>query len=95
MFSLTDFKDDKKIGKISREIEIPIGSDYFIKFSKDNLTLEGENFPPLSSDLSKKIKDAIAKSPKWIQQRLTLQFQVIKDEDYADLILETNMKYVD
>ena len=94
-FSLNNFNDQKIIGKISKEIEIPIDSDYFIKFSKDNLTLEEENISSLSSGLSEKIKDAIAKSPKWIQQKLTMQFQAIKDERYADLILETGKKYVD
>lgn len=96
-FSLNNFENGNKkiISRISKEIEIPAGSDYFIKFSKNNLTLEGKNIPALSSGLSEKIIDAIAKSPKWIQQRLAIQFQAINDENYADLILNANIKYVD
>ena len=88
-------ENEKIIGKISREIEIPAGSDYFIKFSKNNLTLEGEDLPAFSSGLSEKIVYAIAKSPKWIQRRLTLKFQTINNDTYADLILGSDIKYVD
>jgi len=88
-------ENEKIIGRISREIEIPPGSDYFIKFSKNNLTLEKENIPSISSGLSEKIIDAIAKSPKWIQRELTRQFQAIDGDNYADLIIESSLRYVD
>ena len=91
----SECENEKIIGKISREIEIPAGSDYFIKFSKNNLTLEGEDFPAFSSGLSEKVKDAIAKSPRWIQHRLTMQFKTIDGDKYADLIIESSLKYVD
>jgi len=48
-----------------------------------------------SSRLSEKIKNAIAKSPKWIQRDLTRQFLSIDGEEYADLILEMDRRYVD
>lgn len=97
VFSLNDTvgNDKKIIGTIASEIEIPPQSDYYIKFSSDNLTLEGKNITACSSGLSEKIKEAIAKSPKWIQRELTRQFNAIDGEEYADLILETSKKYVD
>ena len=51
--------NDKIIGKIAREIEIPNGSDYYVKFISENYSLEGENITPYSSGLSEKIKNAI------------------------------------
>jgi hypothetical protein len=57
--------------------------------------LEAEGIAALSTGLSEKIVNAIAKSPKWIQQKLAMQFQAINDEDYADLILDADIKYVD
>ena len=90
-----DGENENKIGRIAREIEILAESDYYIKFSSDNLTLEGKKITPYSSGLSEKIKDAIAKSPKWIQRELTRQFHEIDGEEYADLILEMSQKYVD
>ncbi len=95
--SFNDFieENEKIIGRIAREIEIPAGSDYYVRFYSDNLTLEGKNISAYSSGLSEKIKDAIAKSPRWIQRKLTRHFHAIDGEDYADLILETSKKYVD
>ncbi len=83
------------IGKLARELEIPAGSDYYIKFNSDDFILEGKSIDAYSSGLSEKIKDAIAKSPRWIQRELTRQFQAIDGEEYADLILEMSKKYVD
>jgi hypothetical protein len=95
--SMNDYADEneKIIGALAREIEIPAGSDYYIKFFSDNFTLEGENIAAYSSELSEKIKDAIAKSPRWIQRELTKQFHAIDGEEYADLILEMSERYVD
>jgi hypothetical protein len=88
-------EEGKIIGAVTREIDIPAGSDYFIKFSSDNLTLEEQNIVSYSTGLSEKIKDAIAKSPRWIQRELTRQFHAIDGEEYADMILEMGKKYVD
>ena len=97
VFSLNNNEAENKkiIGRLSKEIEIPASSDYFIKFSINNLTLDGKNTPAFSSGLSEKIVYAIAKSPKWIQRRLTLKFQTINNDTYADLILGSDIKYVD
>jgi hypothetical protein len=94
--SIVPFNENKKIiGKITRNIEIPAKSDYYIRFLSENLTLEGENKDEYTSGLSEKIKNAIAKSPKWIQRDLTRQFLSIDGEEYADLILEMDKRYVD
>ena len=97
VFSFNDYIGENKkiIDALAREIEIPPGKDYYIKFSSDNLSFEGQNIVSYSTDLSEKIKDAIAKSPKWIQRELTRQFQVIDGEEYADLILTMSKKYTD
>ena len=88
-------ENKKIISKLTRTIEIPANSDYYIKFLSDNYTLEGKNIDPYSSRLSEKIKNAIAKSPKWIQRDLTRQLLSIDGEEYADLILEMDRRYVD
>jgi len=86
----------KIVTKLSKEIEIPFGSDYYIKFSSEDLTLDDEEVNPHASVLSDKVKEAIVKSPHWIQRDLTRQFQSIKNpEEYADLILDSIKKYVD
>lgn len=85
----------KIVAKFSKEIEIPAGSDYYVEFFSESLTLEGEKITPYSSGLSGKVKDAIAKSPHWIQRDLTRQFHTIDAEKYADLILNASKRYVD
>jgi hypothetical protein len=97
VYSLNDYADvnEKIIGTLAREIEILPGSDYYIRFFSNNFTLEGKNIAAFSSGLSEKIKDAIAKSPKWIQRELTRQFHAIDGEEYANLILEMSKRYVD
>ncbi len=91
-----DSTNQKIITQISREIEIPAGSDYFVKFSSENLSLEAEEVELYSSGLTDKVKLAIAKSPNWIQRRLTRQFHSLENpEEYADLILKSSKKYVD
>jgi hypothetical protein len=88
--------DQKIVTNISRDIEIPAGSDYYIKFSSENLSLEGHEIESYSSGLSEKVKAAIAKSPNWIQRELTRQFHAINTpEEYADLLLNTSKKYAD
>ena len=86
----------KIVTKLSKEIEIPSGSDYYIKFSSEKLTLDDEEVTPHALGISNKVKEAIAKSPHWIQRDLTRQFQSISNpEEYADLILDSSKKYVD
>ncbi len=96
-YSLNDFVDDneKFVGRITSQIEIQAESDYYIKFDLDNLTLEEQNITAYTDSLSEKTKEAIAKSPKWIQRKLARQFHEIDGDLYADLILDINKKYVD
>ena len=83
------------IDKIEKEIEIPAGSDYYIKFSSENFTFEEKNIETYSSGLSEKAIEAIVKSPEWIQRKLTRQFKSIDCEEYADLIINISKKYTD
>jgi len=86
----------KIVTQISKQIEIPANSDYYLKFYSNNLTLEGQEIDPYSSGLSEKVQSAIAKSPNWIQRRLTRQFLSIDNpEDYAELILNVSKQYAD
>ena len=88
--------DQSIVSKISREIEIPAGFDYYIKFDSEKLTLEGQEIEPYSNGLSEKVISAIAKSPKWIQRELTKQFYALDNaEEYAELILDVSKQYVD
>ena len=74
VFHNTRASEQIMVSKIAKEIEIPPGSDYFIRFDAQNLTLKGEDIEPLTNGLSETVIAAIAKSPRWIQQRLTSQF---------------------
>jgi hypothetical protein len=95
-FNNTLTSDQKTISKISREIGIPPGSDYFIKFDSRNLTLNGQDVEPATKGLSENVIAAIAKSPQWIQRTLTRQFHNLSDpEPYADLLLNSSKQYAD
>ncbi|MBE3137920.1 MAG: hypothetical protein IMZ43_11110 [Thermoplasmata archaeon] len=95
-FNKTITSDQKIVAKISREIEIPAGSDYYIKFDSQNLTLKGQDVVPYSEGLSDKVIAAIAKSPLWIQRALIRQFQNLSTpEPYADILLNASKQYAD
>ena len=86
----------KIVTKISKQIEIPANSDYYLKFYSGNLTLIEQDIKPYSVGLSDKVKSAIAKSPTWIQRELARQFQSLSNpEKYADLILNSSKRYTD
>lgn len=87
--------ENKIIDRIIREIEITPGSDYVIHYSSDSISFDEHSENPYSEGLSEKIKNAIAKSPKWVQSELTRQFLKIDGDNYADLILESSRKYTD
>jgi hypothetical protein len=88
--------DDTPVSQVSTEIEIPPGSEYVVRFDAQNMTLKGEDIVPSTEGLSQNVIAAIAKSPTWIQQRLTSQFQTLSNpESYADVLLNASMQYAD
>jgi hypothetical protein len=92
----TSSSDQKIVSKISKQVEISTGSDYYIKYDSQNLTLKGQNIEPYSKGLSDKVIAAIAKSPHWIQRALIRQFQNLSTpEPYADILLNASKQYAD
>ena len=88
--------DQKIVSKITRDIEIPAGSDYYIKFDAQNLTLEGKDILPATNGLSDTVIAAIVKAPHWIQEALTRQFRNLSDpEPYAAVLLNASKQYAD
>jgi hypothetical protein len=88
--------DQKIVSKISKQVEISTGSDYYIKFDSQNLTLNGQDIAPYTKGLSENVIAAIAKSPQWIQRTLTRQFHNLSNpEPYADLLLNSSKQYAD
>jgi hypothetical protein len=88
--------EQKIISSVFREIEIPPGSDYFIRFDSQNLTLKQKSVVPVTNGLSENVIAAIAKSPRWIQSRLTSQFHALNDpQSYANLLLNSSTRYAD
>ena len=84
------------VSKISREIEIPPASDYYIRLDAQNLTLNGQDIEPSTTGLSETVIAAMAKSPRWIQQRLASQFHNLSDqESYADILVNSPKQYAD
>jgi hypothetical protein len=91
-----DVSQQKIVSKLSKQIEIPPGSDYYIKFNAQNLTLDGQHNDPYAKGLSERVISAIAKSPTWIQRALTQQFRALNNpEPYAALLLNVSKKYAD
>lgn len=61
VYSAPSIKDtseatQKIVSRLSKEIEIPPGSDYYIKFSSENLTLEEKTLPLIPRVYLKKLK---------------------------------------
>lgn len=95
-FNTTHAGEPILVSKISKEIEIPPGSDYYIRFNSQNLTLQPKVVEPSANGLSENVIAAIAKSPQWIQSRLTSQFHNVSDpERYADILLNSSKQYAD
>jgi len=55
------YTDQSIVSKISKEIEIPAGSDYYIKFDSETQTLEGKEIDSYSKELSEKTISAIVR----------------------------------
>ncbi|MCZ2808223.1 MAG: hypothetical protein O2V44_02595 [Candidatus Bathyarchaeota archaeon] len=89
------FQNSKIIKKLEKEIEIIPDSDFYIKFNSKLKNLECKTINSYSEGLTEKVKQAISKSPIWVQRDLTRQFRNIDGEDYADLILKASKKYTD
>ncbi|MCJ2513949.1 MAG: hypothetical protein LN408_05875, partial [Candidatus Thermoplasmatota archaeon] len=93
------FSNELKTNIISKEkcqIEILSNSDYYIKFNSQQKKLEKEELPPISTGLSEIEKNAVAKSPTWIQRKLVKQIQSINNSDeYVNLILNSDIQYTD
>jgi hypothetical protein len=84
------------VTKVKNQIEIPAGSDYYIKFNSLNKKLEKEELIPVSTGLSEMELQAVAKAPTWIQRKLIQQFQKINNsDDYVQLLLKSDMQFTD
>jgi hypothetical protein len=95
-FNATHAGEPILVSKISREIEISAGSDYSIQFDSKNLTLIPQVVEPSANGLSENVIAAIAKSPRWIQPRLTSQFHNVSDpKRYADILLNSSKQITD
>ncbi len=70
---------------------IKAGDDFYIHFnSSHGLEFKEEHF-----NLTGLEKKAVARAPSWIRLRLARQLELIKNESYARLILNSPRKYVD
>lgn len=88
--------DQTIVSKLSHEIELSPGSDYYIRFDSQNQTLYGQDVEPAANGLPITVLAAIVKSPRWIQRRLTSQFHTLNDPgSYADVLLNASKHYVD
>ncbi|HVQ00678.1 MAG TPA: hypothetical protein VMT57_04110, partial [Candidatus Thermoplasmatota archaeon] len=91
-----DASDQQIISMITKDAEIPAGSDYYIKFDAQNLTLKEKEILPRASGLSDTVIAAIAKAPCWIRAALTRQFHNLSDpEPYASLLINAMKAYTD
>jgi len=82
--------------KIKNQIEIPAGSDYYIKFNSEEKKLEEEIINPITKGLTDIEKNAVAKAPRWIQRKLVQQFQYLDNSiEYANFVLSSPLKFTD
>jgi hypothetical protein len=96
LFQTATVSEPRVVSMVTQEIEIPPDSDYYIRFDPENNRLIPEDTVPSAQGLSEKSIAAIAKSPRWIQPRLTSQFHDLDNpEDYADVLLNASKKYAD
>lgn len=78
------------------QIEIPAGSDYYIKFNSQQKILEKEEIQPEITGLTEREINAVIKSPIWIQRKLIQQIKNINNSnDYVNLILNSDLRYTD
>ena len=80
------------VAELNRQIEIPPGGDYYIHFSPEK-GIDVKNVSYIHN-LTQKEKRAVARAPSWLQRELAKQFKFI-GEEYADLLLSVDKKYVD
>ena len=84
------------VSKLSRDIELSPGLDYYIKFDAKSLKLNAQSKEPATNGLSSQVIAAIVKSPRWIQQRLTSQFHTLRNPgSYADVLLNASKQITD
>jgi|GEM_PF-684912 len=93
---LTTTEEPKVVSMISTQVELPAGSDYYIAFDSQNLTLKTQDSVPFSQGLSDSVIAAIAKAPRWIQAALTRQFHNMSSpESYATLLINASKQFAD
>jgi hypothetical protein len=91
-----DASDQTIVSMIVKDVEIPAGSDYYIRFDAQNLTLKGKEINPATNGLSDTVIAAIAKAPHWIQGTLTRQFHNLSTPGpYATLLINASKQYAD
>jgi len=77
-------------------IEIPPGSDYYIKLNPENFSFVDKDYLKETQGWSDSIISAIAKSPSWLHHDLIRQFNHLEDKNiYADLLLNVSRQITD
>ena len=77
-------------------IEIPPGSDYYIKLNPVNFSFQEKEYLEETQGWSDSIISAIAKSPSWLHHDLVRQFNHLENKDiYADLLLNASRQITD
>ncbi|MCD6410979.1 MAG: hypothetical protein J7L20_00925 [Thermoplasmata archaeon] len=84
------------LSEISLEIEIPPGDYFYVHFNSSTLRLEKGNLSPLSKDLPIDAKIALTRVPRWLRLDLIRQLKEVRNpNDYANLLMKVNEKYLD
>ena len=84
------------ISQLHKEIEIPAGTDYYVKINRESLSFDESNIDFATNSFSDKINAAIVKSPTWLHRDLIRQFNYLIDkEPYADLLINASIKITD
>jgi len=86
------------VGNLSKQIEIPAGGRYVVKFDHSTGGLTQIDVPNITASLSQTQRDALAEVPLWLVRNLTRKFADLgtAGDQYANLILTaTDARYKD
>jgi Big-like domain-containing protein len=87
---------ESNYAKLHKEIEIPAGTDYYVKINRESLSFDESKIDTITHSFSDKINAAIVKSPTWLQRDLIRQFNYLSNKEcYADLLINASIEITD
>jgi hypothetical protein len=88
--------DPRLLSRFETEVEIPAGSDHYLKISPNDLSFVEKDIVHKANGFDEDTINAIVKSPTWIQRDLIRQLKSLNNiNSYVELLLSSDKKYCD